>query len=260
MVFFYFCIPHIKIYVRVIIFWTTSYVPRRQSHLDCIIRIYISDYPGIFFSFSPCLKKVLWFDSLCPFLIILIFLIYLFLVRSTYSENPNFLVFFIFPSGPSASFANCQLTSVDSACLKTQFWFSACRRRRCLRRHRRRLRCCFCCSSCIRLAASTDAAIIHSAAAILVVRRCCSQPLSAVSVCRHCLCCRLHCYPRATAVVVRSCHPQPSSAVVVSRCCLSLSHHQRSPQCPTANFHNRRCVSASSAAFGISPKIGRSNF
>jgi len=26
-----------------------------------------------------------------------------------------------------ASFANCQLTSVDSACLKTQFWFSACR-------------------------------------------------------------------------------------------------------------------------------------
>ena len=35
-------------------------------------------------------------------------------------------MFFIFPSG-SASFANCQLTSVDSACLNTQFWFSACR-------------------------------------------------------------------------------------------------------------------------------------
>ena len=166
-------------------------------------------------------------------------------------------MFFIFPSGPSASFANCQLTSVDSACLKTQFWFSACRRRRCLHRHRRRLRCCFCCSSCIRLAASTDAAIIHSAAAILVIRSRCSQPLSAVSVRLHCLCCRLHCYPCDATIVIQSCHPQPPSAIVVSRCC--LRHHRRSPQCPTTIFHSCRCVSASSAAFGISPKIGKSN-
>ena len=71
---------------------------------------------------------------------------------------------FIFPSGPSASFANCQLTSVDSACLNTQFWFTACRCR-----HRRRFRR----SRCIGLAASTDAAIIHSTAAILVVRSRC---------------------------------------------------------------------------------------
>jgi hypothetical protein len=100
----------------------------------------ISDYPGIFFSFLPCLKKVLWFDSLCPFLIILILLNYLFLVRSSCSENLNFLAFFIFSSGPSASFANCKLTSVDSACLNTQFWFIACcrrrRRRHCIRRSR----------------------------------------------------------------------------------------------------------------------------
>jgi hypothetical protein len=41
----------------------------------------------------------------------IIVLNYLFLVRSMYSENPNFLVFFIFPSGSSASLANCQLTS-----------------------------------------------------------------------------------------------------------------------------------------------------
>ncbi len=38
----------------------------------------------------------------------------IFLSDFTYSEKPNFLVFFIFPSGPSASFAYCQLTSVDS--------------------------------------------------------------------------------------------------------------------------------------------------
>ena len=43
-------------------------------------------------------------------------------------------MFFIFPSGPSASFANCQLTSVNtSACLNTQFWFTACLCRRRLR-------------------------------------------------------------------------------------------------------------------------------
>ena len=30
------------------LFRTTSHVPRHQSHLDCIIRIYISDYPCIF--------------------------------------------------------------------------------------------------------------------------------------------------------------------------------------------------------------------
>ena len=173
----------------------------------------------------------------------------IFLSDFTYSEKPNFLVFFIFPSGPSASFANCQLTTVDSACLKTQFWFSACRHRRCLRRRRRRrrLRCCFRRSRCIRLAApSTDAAIIHSAAVILVVRSCCLQPLSAVSVRCRCLC--------ATAFVIQSLHLQPPSAVVVSHCC--HCHHRRSPQCPTAVFHSRRCVSASSAAFGISPKIG----
>ena len=164
-------------------------------------------------------------------------------------------MFFIFPSGPSASFTNCQLTSVDSACLKTQFWFSTCRCRPCLRRRRRRRRHrhCFRRSRCIRLAVSTDAAIVHSAAAILVIRSCCSQPLSAVSVRRCCLCCCLHCYPRAAAVVIQSRHPQPPSAVIVSRCC--LRHHRRSPQCPTAVFHSRRCVSALSAAFGISQKL-----
>ena len=92
----------------------------------------------------------------------------------------------------------------------------------------------------------------------LVVCSHCSLPLSVVSVRRSCLCCHLHCYPRAAAIVIRSCRPQPPpSAVVVSRCC--LCHHQRSPQCPTAVFHSPRCVSASSAAF-ISPKIGKSNF
>ncbi len=161
-------------------------------------------------------------------------------------------MFFIFPSGPSASFVNCQLTSVDSACLNTQSWFTACRRRH--RFHRR-----FHCSRCIRLAASTDAAIIQSAAAILVVRSRCSQSLSAVSVCRRCHCCCLQCYPRTAAIVIRSRRPQPPpSAVVVSRCC--LCHHRRSPQCPTAVFHSCRCISASSATFGISPKIGKSNF
>ena len=177
MVFFYFLIPHIKIYVRVIIFWTTSYVRRHQSHLDCIIRIYISDYPGIILIFTMSQESIMVRFSMSVSDHIN-FLNYLFLVRSTYSENPNFLVFFIFPSGPSASFANCQLTSVDSACLKTQFWFSACRRCRCLRRRRRlrhhhRLRHCFRRSRCICLAASTDAAIIHSTAAILVVRSRC---------------------------------------------------------------------------------------
>ena len=148
-------------------------------------------------------------------------------------------------------------TEFNIACLKTQFWFSACCRCRCLR-HRRHLRHCFRCSCCIRLAASTDAAIIHSTVAILVVRSRCLKPLSAVSVRRGCLCCRLHCNPHATAVVFQSRRPQPRSAVVVSRRC--LHHHQRSPQCPTAIFHSRRCASASSAAFGTSPKIGNSNF
>ena len=57
MVFFYFLIPHIKIYVRVIIFLDDSYVRRHQSHLDCIIRIYISDYPGIFSHFRHVSRK-----------------------------------------------------------------------------------------------------------------------------------------------------------------------------------------------------------
>jgi hypothetical protein len=244
MVFFYFLIQYINIYVRVIIFLEGFLCPKMSVPLGLYIRIYISDYPGIFFSFLPCLKKVLWFDSLCPFLIILILLNYLFLVRSSCSENLNFLAFFIFSSGPSASFANCKLTSVDSACLNTQFWFIACRRRR-RRRPPPPLH---------------PPQPLHSPCCLqLVVRSCCLLPLSIVSVRRRCLCCRLHCYPRATAVVIRSRRPHPlPSAVVVSRCC--LRHHRHSPQCPTAVFHSHRCVSASSAAFGISPKIGKSNF
>ena len=233
-------------------FWTTSYVPRRQSHLGCIIRIYIG-LSRYFFSFSPCLKKVLWSDSLCPFLIILNFLNDLFLVRSSCSENPNFLVFFIFPSGPSASFVNCQLTSVDSACLNTQFWFTACRHRRLLHPP----------PPLSAAAASAAAASATAAASALLPTARHTQPpfalLSVVSVRRCCLCCRLHCYPRAAAVVIRSRRPQPPhSAVIVSHCC--LHHHRRSSQCPTAVFHSCRCVSASSAAFGISPKIGKSYF
>jgi hypothetical protein len=158
-------------------------------------------------------------------------------------------MFFIFPSGPSASFANCQLTSVDSACLNTQFWFTACLRRRRL-----------CPPPPLHPPPPLPPQPLHPPCCLpLVVRSRCSLPLSVVSVRRRCLCCRLHCYPRAATVVIQSRRPQPPpSAVVVSRCC--LRHHQRSPQCPTAVFHSRRCVSASSATFGISPKIGKSNF
>jgi len=173
----------------------------------------------------PCLKKVLWFDSLSPFLIILSFFNYLFLVRSSCSKNPNFLVFFIFPSGPSASFANCQQTSVDSACLNTQFWFTACHRRRRPRHCRFRRSRCFC------LAASTDTAIIHSTAAIPVVRSCCLQPLSAVSVRHRCLYCRLHCYPRAAAsseAIVHS-HRQPSLLAVAASATTDVLHSAQPP-------------------------------
>ena len=135
-------------------------------------------------------------------------------------------MFFIILSGLSASFANCQLTSVDSACLTTQFWFSACRRCRCLRCHH-----CFCHSRCIRLAAPTNAAIIHSAAAILVVHSRCSQPLSAVSVRRRCLCCHLHCYPRAAAsskALVCS-HRQPSLLVIAASATTDVLHSAQPP-------------------------------
>ena len=40
------------------LFRTTSHVPRHQSHLDCIIRIYISDYPGIFSHFPHVLDSI----------------------------------------------------------------------------------------------------------------------------------------------------------------------------------------------------------
>jgi len=46
------------------LFWTTSHVPRHQSHLDCIIRIYISDYPGIFLHFPHVLDSIRS-NSLC---------------------------------------------------------------------------------------------------------------------------------------------------------------------------------------------------
>ena len=96
------------------LFRTTSHVPRHQSHLDCIIRIYISDYPCIFSHFphvqdSIMIRFLMSVSDFFKFPKLPIFL-----SDFTYSEKPNFLVFFIFPSGPSASFANCQLTSVDS--------------------------------------------------------------------------------------------------------------------------------------------------
>ena len=153
----------------------------------------------------PCLKKVLWFDSLCPFLIILNFLNYLFLVRSSCSENPNFLVFFIFPSGPSASFANCQLTSVDRVCLNTQFWFTACLRRCCLRP-----------PPPLNPPPPLPPQPLHTPCCLpLIVRSRCLLPLSVVSDRRRCLCCHLHCYPRATAVVIRSRRPQPPPSAIV---------------------------------------------
>ena len=144
--------------------------------------------------------------------------------------------------------ANCQLTSVDSACLNTLFWFTACRHRRC------------CPPLPLHPPLPLPPQPLHLPCCLpLVICSCCSLPLSIVSVCCRCLCCCLHCYPRAAAIIIQSRRPQPPpSAVVVSRCC--LCHHQCSPQCPTAIFHSRRCISVSSAAFGISTKIGKSNF
>ena len=40
------------------LFRTTSHVPRHQSHYDCIIRIDISDYPGIFSHFPHVLDSI----------------------------------------------------------------------------------------------------------------------------------------------------------------------------------------------------------
>jgi hypothetical protein len=40
------------------LFRTTSHNPRHQSHLDCIIRIDISDYPGIFSHFPHVLDSI----------------------------------------------------------------------------------------------------------------------------------------------------------------------------------------------------------
>jgi len=194
-------------------------------------------------------------------------------------------VFFIFLSCPSASFANCQLTSVDSAtgayhpltnCLSQHtFWFSVCRQRHCLRRRRRRRRRCrhlrHRCRCYIRLLFTAPPPSLSSTAA---VRSHCQQSLSAIAVssaCRRRCClrrsgnCVRRChfirlaasaavaiiYSAAAILVVRSRCLQPPSATIVSRCCLCL--RRRSPQCRKRYFHSRRCFSASSAAFGIPP-------
>ena len=138
-------------------------------------------------------------------------------------------MFFIFSSGPSASFANCQLTSVDSACLNTQFWFTACRRRSCLRP-----------PPPLHPLPLLPPQPLHPPCCLrLVVCSRCLLPLSVVTVRHRCLCCRLHCYPRAAAVVIRSRRPQPPpSAVIVSRCC--LHHHRCSPHFPQLRL--RQCV------------------
>jgi hypothetical protein len=53
----------------------------------------------VFFSHFPCLKTVLWFDSLCLFPIFLNFLNYLFSCQTYIFRESKFLMFFIFPSG-----------------------------------------------------------------------------------------------------------------------------------------------------------------
>jgi len=70
----------------------------------------------VFFSHFPCLKTVLWFDSLCLFPIFLNFLNYRIRISRVFHLSIR----------SSASFANCQPTSVDSCTTGAYHPLTAC--------------------------------------------------------------------------------------------------------------------------------------
>jgi len=160
-------------------------------------------------------------------------------------------MFFIFPSGPSASFANRQLTSVDSC-----NWHLP--PTNCLSQHAvlvfRLLP-----PPLPPLATGAASALLHPPPPPLSTALPSSS--SAAAVCSHCeLSLSADAVSAAASTAIHAPHPLLSEAVVHSHRQLPLSVVAAYAttnvlhSAATIIFHSRRCFSASSATFGISPK------